>query len=142
MNKTLPSALLSLVLFVTAAAFGHTTKTVGEGDEQYDVIVGYATEPAFTEERNGLDLFVRTRDGEPVENLQNSLTVELIAPAGETLPLDLRAVHGAAGEYTDDFALSEPGVYRVHVTGFIGATEVDLTFEMYEVAPFDELVFP
>ena len=142
MNRIHLSVLACLALFATMMGFGHETQTVGEGDDQYNVSVGYATEPPYTEDRNGLALTIRTASGEPVENLENSLAAELTAPNGETLPLTLRAVHGQAGSYTDDFVLTEPGVYQLSVTGFIGGTEVNLTFDLHEVAPLDDLRFP
>ncbi len=133
----------TLVLFaLTAIGFAHQTQVVGEGDAQYKIIVGYSTEPAFTEERNGLDLFVRTAADEPVPNLENSLSATLIAPDGATRELTLRGVHGSPGDYTDDFILTATGVYQLHLTGFIGATEVDLTFELHDVRPLEELRFP
>lgn len=47
---------------------------MGESDARYKVIVGYAKEPAYTDERNGLDLFIRTVANEPEPNLASSLT--------------------------------------------------------------------
>lgn len=41
-------------------------------------------------------------------------------------------MHGQPRDYTDDFALTEPGVCQPHLTGFIGDTEVDLTFGLHE----------
>ena len=132
------------VLLLVASALAHETQTVTAADTSYDVIVGYSTEPPYTEERNGLSLTVRgSESDEPVEGLENSLTAVLVGPDGEsTLDLELRARHGQPGAYTDDFALTEPGVYTLRLTGFIGAAEVDLTFELHEVMPFDELRFP
>lgn len=143
MNKRILLSLLTM-LVIASAAWAHETQTVNAEGASYDVIVGYSTEPPFTEERNGLSLTVRTaEDGEPVENLQNSLSAVLIAPDGEsTLDLQLRARHGQPGAYTDDFILTQPGVYTLHLSGFIGAAEADLTFELHEVRPLDELRFP
>ena len=142
MNKILSSVLASLALLTATMVFAHETQTVGEGEEQYNVSVGYSTEPPYTEERNGLALTIRTTNDEPVANLENSLEAELTAPTGETLPLELRAVHGQPGSYTDDFVLTEPGVYQLNITGFIGGTEVDLTYDLHDVAPLDDLRFP
>lgn len=141
MKLAIRASLLLAALFASVTAAAHETQLVDGG--QYKVIVGYATEPAYTEERNGLDLFVRTADDQPVENLENSLSAVLIAPDGATTrQLSLRPVFGQPGDYTDDFILTEPGFYTLRLTGFIGATEVDLTFEFHEVAPLDDLRFP
>ena len=140
----LKTPFLIAILLLAAAAFAHETQTVSSGDASYDVIVGYSTEPPFTEERNGLSLTVRgSDDGEPVGNLENSLSAQLVAPDGQsTLDLQLRARHGELGAYTADFVLTEPGVYTLRLSGFIGAAEVDLTFDLHEVRPLDELRFP
>lgn len=142
--KARTALLAAAATLFLATAFAHETQSVGEGESQYNVIVGFATEPPYTEERSGLSLTVRNaNDGSPVENLENSLSVDLIAPDGTTSrPLQLRARHAEPGAYTDDFLLTAPGVYSLHVTGFIGATQVDLTFEMHEVTPLDALRFP
>ncbi|HEX7003507.1 MAG TPA: hypothetical protein VF168_04925 [Trueperaceae bacterium] len=134
---------LALLLFASQA-LAHETQTIGAPGEEYDVIVGFSTEPPFTDERNGLSLTVRrSGEGEPVENLQNSLSAQLIGPDGQaTLELELRPRHGQPGSYTDDFVLTQPGVYTLRLSGFIGTAEVDLTFELHEVRPLDELRFP
>lgn len=134
--------LTLLTALTTAAAHDH--HTVGEGENQFEITLGYVREPAYTDELNGLDLFVHTMADEPVENLEASLGVAIIAPDGETRrELPLRAVYGEPGAYTSDFILSEPGVYSFAITGFIGATEVDLSVPYEdEVTPLAELRFP
>ena len=133
--------LLSLLLF-SAWALGHETQTVGEGDAAVNVIVGYRTEPPFTDKRNGLDLMARrASDNSPIANLEQSLVAELIAPEGSSTRT-LRAVHGQPGRYTDDFILSQTGVYAVRIYDFIGSEEVDLRYDLHEVGPLDDLRFP
>lgn len=131
------------VLSLASVAFSHQTIVVGEeGGEQYRVIVGMVREPIFTDERNGLDLIVRTMDDEPVTGLETSLSVTFIAPGGEERPLTIRAQWGRPGYYTDDLMLTATGVYRIHVSGFIGGVEVDETYETHEVRPLSDLAFP
>ena len=134
--------LIILLVFSITATFAHETQTVGSGDTQFDITAGFATEPPFTEERNGLDLFIRTAAEEPVENLENSVKAELTAPNGETRILSLRTVFNSPGDYTDDFVLTMPGIYTLRVYGFIGDLEVDNTFELSEVRPLSDLYFP
>ena len=145
MLQAVKAALVSLTLLTaltTAAAHDH--HTVGEGDNQFEITLGYAREPAYTDELNGLYLAVQDLAEEPVENLESSLGVAIIAPDGETRrELPLRAVSGEPGRYTSDFILSEPGVYSFEITGFIGETEVELNVPYGdEVAPLAELRFP
>ncbi len=141
LNRTLSALFLTALLF--GFAFAHETQTVGEGEEAANVIVGMVREPAFTDERNGLDLIIRDANDEPIENLENSLEAEITAPSGgEPRVLELRAQYGQPGYYTDDFVLSEPGVYTIRIGGFIGEREIDLTFESHEVGALDDLRFP
>lgn len=139
MTKTL---LATLALLLAPLALAHETRTVGEGDDRIEVTVGFATEPAYTDERNGPTVSVRDADGEPVANLEDALAAELVAPGGATLELELRAIHGQPGTYIADVVLTEAGVYTLQLDGFVGATEVDLAFELHEVAALDGLRFP
>lgn len=132
-----------LLLTLTSGVFAHETKIVGSEGNQYRVIVGMVREPAFTEERNGLDLIIRTMDDEPIEGLAQSLNAEFIAPDGTTTrTLTLRAQWGRPGYYTDDIILSEAGVYQIRIWGFINDVEFDEIFETHEVRELSSLRFP
>lgn len=136
---------LALLLALSAAplALAHNEQTVGSGENEYTISLAMNSEPAFTEAPNGLNLIVQNGEGTGVENLETSLTATLTAPNGSAeRELTLRPVSGEPGAYTDDFVLTEPGVYSVHIGGFIGETEVDVTFETHEVAPLADLRFP
>ncbi len=135
-------ALLALSLL--SVTFAHDHHTVGQGEQQYEIVLGYVNEPPYTEQLNGIDLTVHNMAEEPIENLETSLTATIIAPDGRARrELPLRAVYGEPGAYTSDFILSEPGAYTFEVKGFIGALEVDLTAPYdHEVAPAAELRFP
>jgi hypothetical protein len=145
-----PTSVRTLAAFVSVAvaslaglSFAHQTIVVGaEGAEQYRVIVGMVREPVFTDERNALDLIVRSMDDEPVPGLEASLSVEFVAPNGAVRRLDVRAQYGRPGHYTDDIMLTAAGVYQIRVTGFIGGIEVDETFATHEVRPLADLAFP
>jgi hypothetical protein len=137
------------VVFLLAASlltitFAHDTQTVGEGKNRYQVTIGYVNEPPYTDQLNGLDLIIRTPEGEPVENLESSLNATIVAPDGERRrELPLRAQYGEPGAYTSDFILTEPGAYTFEIGGFISDLEVDLTVPYdHEVAPAAELRFP
>lgn len=132
-------ALFSLTLLTLALAHDH--RTVGEGENQYTLTVGMLNEPVFTELRTGLDLNVTDASGEPVEGLENSLEVTITAPNGETRTLDIRPMYGAPGSYTDDYILTIPGTYDIHIVGFIGELGVDETFPR-EVGDVGNIRFP
>lgn len=125
-------------------ASAHDTQTVGQGENQYQVTVGYVNEPPYTEQFNGIDLIIRDMDDQPIENLETSLSAELVSPDGETTrELPLRAQYGEPGAYTSDFILTQPGAYTFRITGFIGELEVNLEIPYdHEVEPASELHFP
>jgi hypothetical protein len=143
MNHRVLAALAALTLLTSLAA-AHETKTVGTGDEQYLVIVGFVHEPPFTEQRNGLDLIIRRAgDREPVEGLADSLNAAITSPDGtQTREFTPRARWGMPGSYTDDIVLTEAGVYRIRIWGFIGGVEFDETFSSHEVRALETLRFP
>ncbi|MDR5698163.1 MAG: hypothetical protein QN135_10740, partial [Armatimonadota bacterium] len=62
--------IATLISWTPQQASAHQTKEVGGG--RYRVIVGMVREPSFTNERNGLDLIVRTADNQPGEGLERS----------------------------------------------------------------------
>jgi len=134
-------AVTAMLVLALADAWAHETKVVGN---RYKVIVGMVREPAFTNERNGLDLIIRRADNnEPVENLERSLSAVLISPDGRSArPLKIRAQFGRPGYYTDDFILTQPGVYKIRVFGIIADLSFDETFESHEVRKIEELRFP
>jgi hypothetical protein len=137
--------VLALLLLATlsAPALAHQTVRVGTETEPYDVVLGFTREPVVTEERNGLDLIVRTPDRTGVAGLAASLSATITSPDGRhTRPFVLRPQFGRPGAYTDDIVLTEPGVYTIRVWGFIGGIEFDVTFESHEVRPLGDLRFP
>jgi hypothetical protein len=137
------AAALILAL-ASALTLAHETVRVGTGDEQYDVVVGFVREPAFTDERTGLDLIIRrAADREGVEGLVGSLEASITSPDGQhTHVFTLRAQWGRPGAYTDDIILTATGVYTIRVWGFIGGVEVDETYQSHEVRDLASLRFP
>jgi hypothetical protein len=131
----------ALCALAAAPAWGHETKVVGG---KFRVIVGMVREPAFTNERNGLDLIVRrASDGSPVENLERSVSAVLISPDGRTArPLKVRPQFGRPGYYTDDFILTQPGVYTFRIFGAIEDVTFDEMYASHEVRRLEELRFP
>jgi hypothetical protein len=140
MHRILLALLTTLTLLTPA--FAHQSTIVGEGTTQYRVIFGMTHEPIFTNERNALDLIIRTAAGAPVEGLAASLSVTITAPNGATRDFTLRPQYGKPGYYTDDLLLTEPGVYQVRIHGFIGELAVDVTFDTHMVRPLADLAFP
>lgn len=131
-----------LMLLAVSSASAHVTKPIG--DDEFLVIVGLVKEPPYTDERNGLDLMVRSAsDREPVANLEQTLFAEIIAPDGVTKrQLTVRAVYGQPGHYTADVLLTEPGMYQFRIWGYVHAVAFDEVFDTSEVLPLSSIRFP
>lgn len=137
-------ALMTLALGA-AVASAHEHREVGE----YELTVGFWTEPAIADEPNGLSLDVQLGHGDegtPVEGLEETLQAEVLF-GGETRPLELRAAFGTPGRYRSDFIPSEPGTYSFRIYGSIEGMELDETFTggpdtFSEVESKDALNFP
>lgn len=139
--------LLVLLMTTTHTALAHETRTVGP----YTFVVGFSNEPAFEGQANGVQLRVREgedSDAPAVEGLEETLQVEVThVPSETTQTMDLRAVFGDPGHYTNDWIPTAPGQYRFRFVGAIGDLEVDETFEsgpdtFGSVEPADALYFP
>jgi hypothetical protein len=140
-------ALLLFGLLAANAALAHEQRVIGP----YTLVVGFAVEPAFEGQKNGVDLRVSEGEGEasvPVEGLQETLQVEVThVESGISQVMPLRAVFGSPGRYTNDWIPSMPGAYRFRFFGAIGDLTVDETFEsgpdtFGSVEPAAELYFP
>jgi hypothetical protein len=139
--------LLPIFLLWASTVFAHEQRTVGP----YQLVVGFAVEPAFEGQKNGVELRVSEGEGEaavPVDGLQETLQVEVTHLESEiSQVMPLRAVFGTPGRYTNDWIPSSPGVYRFRFFGAIGDLAVDETFEsgpdtFGSVEPAAELYFP
>lgn len=134
------SIVTVMAVLFAANVFAHESRLI---NNEYYVTVGYSVEPAYTNTLNGLDLFIRTPDGEWVPFQEDNLYAELISPDGSAkMELPIRARYGQPGQYTADFVLSVPGVYKIRVWGEINGVSFDETFELHDVAPLESITFP
>lgn len=161
----LVALLLAGLSSVTSA---HETREV-EGE--FEFVVGFMTEPAYVNEKNGLDLRISYLNGaghshdddaddhdhgeaddqyatesEPVENAHETLRAA-IQYADETMELDLRAVWGQPGHYTADVIPTATGAYSFQIIGEIDGVEINETFRagpdtFSEIEPRAALEFP
>lgn len=151
MNATIIRRLLAvalsvvLMLALASTASAHEHREVGE----YELTVGFSTEPALINEPNGLSLAVQLGhgdDGTPVEGLQETLDAE-ITYAGETKDLELRASFGQPGSYTADVFPTAEGAYTFRIFGTIEGMEIDESFTggpdtFSEVESTSNIAFP
>lgn len=145
------AALAFLVLAMAPLASAHAYKTTEDG--RYRITWGLLDEPAFTHQKNRLDLLVRDdATGEGVGGLTSeNLTVTLLY-AGEAYDLgDISAYRGpkgadaGAGNYTaaHPVFLTQPGIYTLRVRGSIDGTPVDVEIPAaHEYEPMSEIMFP
>ncbi len=142
------AALLGVFLFVAVRqALAHETRQVGP----YTLVVGFATEPAFEGQMNGVQLRVRQGEGDeaqPIEGVEETLEVEVTHIAsGVSQAMALRPVFGDPGHYRNNWIPTAPGQYRFRFFGTIGDLQVDETFEsgpgtFNPVEPASALYFP
>jgi hypothetical protein len=115
-------AVLAMTAF-TPTAEAHERRQVGA----YTFVVGFAEEPAYVEQPNGASLRV-TRDGQPVEGLEQSLKVE-VTRGGESRTFDLTRVFNQPGSYVARFIPTETGAYTFRFFGTIEGQQINERFE-------------
>ncbi len=150
-KKSFGLFLAGTVLFITAAllfgangiALAHGKTTVGD----YELTIGFHTEPTVQGDLNSLDLFVvNTKTNEKVNGLEKTLKAEIIFGSFKK-EVELYPQEDQDGAYGADVILTRVGDYTWHITGKINDTPVDVsmtsgpdTFD--SVAPRSELSFP
>ncbi|MCC6759541.1 MAG: hypothetical protein IT395_07955 [Candidatus Omnitrophica bacterium] len=127
--------IVSLVLFcfLTAgfvpAASAHERRVVAG---QFEFIVGFINEPAFSGQMNGVDLRV-TQKNKPVENLEGQLKVIVLrSDVDKTLELAFSKKYNDPGHYAAHFLPAKPGKYIFRITGTINGAAIDEQFESGE----------
>lgn len=127
-RRTLAAGVIALITLALGAAVAsaHESREVGD----YELTVGFWTEPAIVNEPNGLSLDVQLGQGDegtPVEGLAETIQAE-VTFGSETKPLELRAAFGQPGRYRSDLIPTEAGTYMFRVFGSIEGMEIDETF--------------
>jgi hypothetical protein len=132
----------ALMLLTAAPALAHQEKELGD----YTVEVGFAVEPAFQNQMNGVELFAETKDGKKVEGLEKTIKFEISA-GGKTRMIDVHPVFDDPGHYVGEFMPTLVGDYVFHMTGKLGDLDVDEKFEsgpgrFSAVMPISDAQFP
>ena len=139
MEKWLKPALFAAVIaIIVPTASAHERQAFKVGDKAYTVVIGFANEPVFVNEKSGVYLRVRLADprdpvnfsspnGKPVEKLEKSLEVEISAGDKKKV-FAFEPAFGDPGVYRAHFFPTAATTYRVRVFGELNATPVDLTF--------------
>ena len=117
----------SLLLLATPAS-AHEDRVVGD----FEMTVGFATEPAFAGQPNGVELFL-SEHHEAVTDLADELevTVTFGEQTSEAMPFEAAfevGEFGTPGDYRADFVPSQPGTYSFHVSGTFHGQDFDEEF--------------
>jgi hypothetical protein len=123
------AAFAALLVIPAAPALAHEARTVGA----YHFLVGWGEEPVYAGTLNSVQLILTAGSGKPVNDLGDTLKVEVIyGTQKETLPLELNfdpdSGEGTPGDYRAWMIPTAAGNYTFHFTGTIHGQTVDQTF--------------
>jgi hypothetical protein len=126
-----------LTVMMATPASAHEERNVGG----FQLVVGWAAEPTYAGYPNGVAVFVNDAGGQPVEDLGDTLKVEVSFGDEKSGPLDLEPAFGedfgTKGEYHADLVPTRPGTYTFDFTGTIRGQNVDESFTSSETT-FDD----
>lgn len=135
----LPACFVALILLIFnfQLAFAHETVNIGD----YQIEVGWLTEPPVTGQLNGIIVNVSKGEEEPVENV-SSLVVN-VAYGGQIKTLTLQPLgEDTPGQFVAPILPTIPGQYTINLGGKIGDTDVSAEVEPEEVQTSDAIQFP
>jgi len=117
--------------------FAHEGITIGD----YDLEIGWLTEPPITGQMNAIVLNVTKGEEEPVEDVSN-LTVS-VSYAGQSKALILQPLgEDTPGQFIAPILPAAQGQYSVHLGGKLGDTDVSADVEPEEVQSPVGIQFP
>jgi hypothetical protein len=133
-RRTIVGAALVLGLVATmivsgaGAALAHEERAVGK----YHFAVGFGDEPAYTGQKNSVQLLLADANDKPVVDLGDMLKVE-VAFSDQKMDLTLEpnfevGEFGTPGDYRAWFFPTRPGDYTFHFSGSIRGQDVDESF--------------
>ncbi|MEA2477878.1 MAG: hypothetical protein QOF16_1259 [Actinomycetota bacterium] len=134
-NRFVRFAAVGLLAFMLIAlamtpAYAHEQRNVGK----YSFVVGFGDEPAFTGQKNSVQLFLNdAKSGKAITDLGNTLNVQ-VSYGGQTMPEmtmepDFEiGEFGTPGDYRAWFFPTRPGKYTFHFTGTVKGQKIDESF--------------
>lgn len=139
MSKRLASSLgLAFSLTVGIAVVGAQGALAHEeratGGLQF--VVGWGEEPAYTGQKNSVDVSVSEAGGAPVTDLGDALKVE-VSKGSERVTLSLETT-GTPGVYRAWLTPTRPGAYTFRLTGNVRGRTIDESFTSSPTT-FDEV---
>jgi hypothetical protein len=150
MRKTITSIIAvagvaGLLLALGAApASAHEERKVGK----YTLAVGFGDEPAYSGEKNSVQMFIHDASDKPVVDLGDTLKVDVSQGSDDTQKLSMTMApnfevgeFGTPGDYRAWFIPTTPGAYTFHFTGTIKGQRIDQRFTSSPTT-FDEVKDP
>lgn len=122
----------------TAPAFAHQRQLYTIGGKDYLIVIGSLNEPAFVDDKTGVDLRVFNADPKdpmnsnaagatPVTGLEETLKVE-IGAGDKKEQMSLEPVFNSPGQYSAPFYPTVATTYTYRIFGTINNTPVNLMF--------------
>src|SRR5436305_9521928 len=123
------AAFVALLVVPAGPALAHEARTVGA----YHFLVGWGEEPVYAGTRNSVQLILTTKSGAAVNDLGDSLKVQVIYGSRKaSLPLELNfdpdSGEGTPGDYRAWLIPTAAGNYTFHFTGTVRGQAVDQSF--------------
>jgi hypothetical protein len=126
----LPLAVLLVgLLALPGRALAHEHRTIANG--QFDVTVGWDSEPAYTGQKNGAGIRIAvggSNPSQPVTGAEQTMKIRMRQGA-QTQEFPLRPVPGQPGYYVADIIPTRTGDYQWTFVGSINGTPVNETFD-------------
>jgi hypothetical protein len=118
----------AMIISGASPALAHEEREVAK----YHFAVGFGDEPAYTGEKNSVQLILADANDKPVVELGDTLKVE-VAFGDQKMDLTLEpnfevGEFGTPGDYRAWFFPTRPGDYTFHFTGSIKGQNVDESF--------------
>ncbi len=128
MKRIILAVPIALALALPFAVSAHEVQVFEIKGTQYQVVIGSLNEPLVVDDKSGVDLRVSTVvDKQPVEGLQDTLKVELIA-GDKKKEMELDTVYNTPGSYKAPFYPTVATTLSYRVFGEIADTPFDVTF--------------
>jgi hypothetical protein len=120
--------MLVLTLLGAPVLWAHDHRAVAT---KYIFVVGFATEPAFAGQMNGVDLRVTLMvDDSPVEGVEKDLRVSIFKKDNKaSIVLPLKPKYKEPGRYASYFQPTEKGTYIFVFQGKINGITINEKFE-------------
>lgn len=128
MKQKIVAGVVLLALALPALASAHEVQVFEIKGKQYQIVIGSLNEPLVVDDKSGVDLRVSTMPGnKPVEGLQDTLKVELIA-GDKKKEMELDTVYNTPGAYKAPFYPTVATTLSYRVFGEIAGTPFNQTF--------------